>query len=173
MPLDKIIHMLYNDLPTLLFPGPPSSPRVSLENSYPIIHGTDVTIYWRPVTVCGGLPDFHYNVYIRANGSSVYVRHNEQPLSDPECEVNTDSSEDFQPYTIQNLTANEFYSIVVVATNGADNDGPTLEDLDVVQDRFIVFIVATGETRLDSSSSDGQLVTNTLCSNCIGNPVLH
>lgn len=93
--------------------------------------GSEVELCWAQSADTGGRSDQHYNVYVSSNGSSTFVKHNSAGITGL-C------------YTVTGLDLSTSYLIVVVAANGATNDPDSFTDLSVVQDRFILFFVATG-----------------------------
>ena len=111
--------------------GPPSSPRIATANP-PSVVGNVLNVCWLQSLENGGSPDLHYNIYTLEASDTVYMRvATVQPTqSDLIC-------------TNVELNAFTSYSVVVTAASGATNDPSTFSDVSVVQDRFIVFYVAT------------------------------
>ena len=82
----------------------------------------------------GGRDDFHYNVYVLLDGSTSFERRNDEPIVPA-----TDDSSTVICYTVRNLNPEASYTIIVVASSGATNDGSSIDDLTTVRDRFILF----------------------------------
>ncbi len=122
---------------------PPSSPRVDLSN-LPSVTGNAANLCWLVSEDPGGRPDLHYNVYVSGNRSNIFVKSNSAAITDV-C------------YTVTGLDLSTSYLLVVVAANGATNDPDTFTDVSVVQDRFVLFFIATGDEiiRCPQCGNDG------------------
>ena len=94
--------------------------------------GNAVFVTWLAANDTGGRDDFHYNIYVLANNSGVFVKWNVNPIDDTF-------------YTITDLDVSSSYSIVLVSSNGATGDPDQFTDVLVVQNRFLLFYVVTGE----------------------------
>ena len=119
--------------------GNPSSPGIVIDR-LPEVTNTNVEVFWLPSQDTGGRNDFHYNVYVLLYGSTSFERRNDEPIVPATNDSNTVIS-----YTIRNLNPEASYTIIVVASNGATNDGPSIGDLATVRDRFILFQIVAGE----------------------------
>jgi len=113
------------------FVGPPSSPRIAITNP-PSVDGNVVQVCWLQSLDSGGSPDLHYNIYTLEAGDTEYTR--VSTVQPAQTELICDRVE---------LNAFSSYSVVVTAASGATNDPSSFSDVSVVQDRFIVFYVAT------------------------------
>ena len=117
----------------------PSSPKLAIYFP-PLIDGSDVKTCWLPSIDRGGRDDFHYNIYALELGSNEFKRINKEEIL-PSNEDQND--EDPICYTLSVERERSSFTIVVVATNGAANDPNTINDISIVQDRFIAFYIAT------------------------------
>ena len=111
--------------------GPPSSPRIAITDP-PSVDGNVLHVCWLQSLDSGGSPDLHYNIYTLEAGDTEYTR--VSTVQPAQTELICDRVE-----------LNEFssFSVVVTAASGATNDPSNFSDVSVVQDRFIVFYVAT------------------------------
>ncbi len=125
--------------PSLLLsptPGPPSSPGVDFDN-LPSVTGNASQFCWLASVDTGGLL-LHYDVYVSSNNANLFVRSNTQPITGT-C------------FTVTGLDLSTSYLIVIVAANGATNDPDDFTNIDLVQDRFLLFFIATGDEVLRCS----------------------
>ena len=115
--------------------GIPSSPA-PITTLPPEVRGNSVTVSWLPSLDAGGCADgVFYNVYLLQNGETEYQRHNTVGITMP-CPSNSS----LFCYMIEDLTIGP-YSIAIVAASCATNDPPSVSDLRLFQDRFILFFV--------------------------------